>query len=920
MNPQYGKISFQKRLNKIQMKKRPNSSCINIHSNNTTLPNNRPYFNRLKSTHNYSQIIQPNSSILHKSMINNHTNNNNTVVSLKSGHYISSYTNKNFSKNNNPNLYKENIELQTKINLYKKEIDLLKSENNKRSEEILKRTRIIETANNNKYKSSNTVPKLKFQTTIIKLKDYYQKLKFNLLKAKENNLNLSNEIKTINVNELSDKNEKTFQNIKQIVNSFHNSQQSTFENNYIINDCISKKNIFCNNHICIEEIQKRIEEKKLNVIKLKKKLQKIKTKIETLNQTQKKITSYNESLKKQNTHLLNDKKLRQEFILQKPLYIKKITDYEQKIKSFQDDTLYNENEIKEMNEKCKKMNKEIYEEENPKKLDYKNIIHIEKKKEYGHEKILLLESLINESKRRQAEFIELLSYYEDYCEQKENYDKIQNEVELIEKNDKSGEEESEKQKIIENSKEDNENFNNNYYQLQDSSKSTPFQNNQKLEIDNNKSNIKKEEYDINKNKKVENNNQLKSSSERQKEEIIKKNNIKENHVNKEEIYINKDNKNEQKLSTKLKDSDKKNLSNKKEEQQKTSNTKDNKINEKKEEKKEAENMIKNKKSEQEVKKNINTIKGHKAFTLFLSIIYFSKRVSKEQFNTLISKYETYVDSPNFIQNLSRDFLKNLSLENENDIKFLSSILSNLLLNTFNNNQNIFLKNFVKYIIDDTKINFTDKEENSIWEKLMKIYIPKFNSIKQKLEATNSKTILYKNFKKILIDEKIYDKNNLESKRLLIYLLYILKKKSSLVDKKISILELSVEDIINFFTGLSELFDDKSEKDENNDSCISLTNEEFINTVQNFLKKLKEILNNKNISFKEFIGDKKNVAISNNKVYSVINLYKFLALLKENGYDLKDNLIISCFYREFCINENSEDMDVDKMEEELMNVK
>ena len=66
-------------------------------------------------------------------------------------------------------------------------------------------------------------------------------------------------------------------------------------------------------------------------------------------------------------------------------------------------------------------------------MDYDKLISIENNPfENMDQKIILLESLIKESKDRQNQFIEIFEYYDDYVQQKEKYDIINDEAKMIE--------------------------------------------------------------------------------------------------------------------------------------------------------------------------------------------------------------------------------------------------------------------------------------------------------------------------------------------------------------------------------------------------------------------------------------------------------------------------------------------------------
>ena len=66
-------------------------------------------------------------------------------------------------------------------------------------------------------------------------------------------------------------------------------------------------------------------------------------------------------------------------------------------------------------------------------MDYNKLINIENNPNDNiDQRIILLQSLIKESKDRQNEFIEIFEYYDDYVQQKEKYEIINDEAKMIE--------------------------------------------------------------------------------------------------------------------------------------------------------------------------------------------------------------------------------------------------------------------------------------------------------------------------------------------------------------------------------------------------------------------------------------------------------------------------------------------------------
>ena len=49
---------------------------------------------------------------------------------------------------------------------------------------------------------------------------------------------------------------------------------------------------------------------------------------------------------------------------------------------------------------------------------------------------------------------------------------------------------------------------------------------------------------------------------------------------------------------------------------------------------------------------------------------------------------------------------------------------------------------------------------------------------------------------------------------------------------------------------------------------------------------------------------------------IMDIYKFVESLKENGINLIDSLVISCIFNRYQINENSEDINISALQRDL----
>ena len=676
MNPQQGKISFKKRINKISQKKRPNSSCI-IRSGNYSISST--YISgdpTRKKNLNNSNLTQLNNSLIYNNTFLLPSKFNSINVSEN---YISTT---NLKNKNTKLLYEDSIKLKTKINKLKKELALAKSDNRKKEEEIKKREKAIENAKK-KLKEKNSFGDLKEENIIIKLKDNYQILKSKIKKQVEENNKLENEIKQLNINQLEMENFNNMMLLQDKINEYNNNLQSNINFNNELNlFCFNKKE-FINNHSYIKKMQKKLEEKSNKVNLMRENLEILKDKLNQIEENRKRIESYNESIKKYNEKLLIDKKKRDDFILKKPIILGKINEYEAKAKNYEEKNKKNENEIEKIDLERKKLTKQIKDSEISKPIDYDKLIYIEKNpNENINHKILLLESLIQESKDRQNQFIEIFLYYDDYVRQKENYELINNEAKLIEEKN-----------IFNNNLNSNNNFNSSsredlhYPQIQKNDEEN--EDNEKNEEDisssiNSNKNFNRENV-IKESKKGNLNNKKEENNENKEEEKLIENKKYKDDSEKKEIILSESKNDDNINNLKIKKKELKGLNEKSEENELIEEKKD--INEKKEininleinekEEKEEEKKDKEEKEEKEEKES--------------EIIYNNYDKENNEINKNNDIYEIHENSQ------LGDLKENNEIKNFNN----NEVNQNELNNKKNNEENFIEKE--------------EEEENSIYK-------------------------------------------------------------------------------------------------------------------------------------------------------------------------------------------------------------
>ena len=840
---EYDRLSFKKRISKISnTKRRPNSSFI-IPSTNYTI-------NSLYTKGEKSMSIR-------KSQETKYTQLNNSCF------YDINYYNKNklrynnnttksINNNNKDILYEDSIKLKTKINKLKKELSIMKSDNVKKTEEIKKRKRDIISAQTRE----KTYDNLKDENTISKLKDNYESLKYKIKIMKETNSKLINDLKSMNLFSQEKENTDNLFLLKNKILQYNNSLQQNLEfNNKIFFNYFNREEFFTN-HNYIENIQKQIEEKSKKIFLMKENLIQIKQRYNKIEQERKKLLSYNNSLEKRNEKLLIEKKTREDFILQKPIILGKINEYEKKIKGFEDLNRKNESEIAKLSNASKLILKQLKESQKSKPMDYDKLISIENNPfENMDQKIILLESLIKESKDRQNEFIEIFEYYDDYVQQKEKYDIINDEAKMIE----------EKNFL---------NINNN---------------------DNNENNLINDENNIINNENENNIENIEEDKSQEKEENI---------LNNSPSSINS--KYNEKFNENEKEEDKE-------------DTKENK-----------EEIIQHEIKEQEKEKEvINTVeeKKYKNFQFLLAIIFMNQGLKKEKIEKIISEEnsDTNEDNNNYLSNLSQKILNLIEDKNEKDIKTLTKIFKYQLEQNYSNDINTFKEKIIQDFLENNKFTLiqSEEDENLYLTKLIQLYGPSCNNLIEKLkllQKDEKKLISYKSLKKMIKEENLYDKKDQEKINIFNFFIFVLKKNSSFNDESTSISDFYIYDILNFLKGIIDILSGKKlESDEVNeeDDGLTITDEDFKKIMNKFLKELNEKMEEKKVDLEELLEEENIKEIEKDgKSLKVIDIYKFVEKLRENEINLGDSLVISCIFNRYQVNENSEDINIDALQNDL----
>ena len=852
-------LTFHKRISKLSSAKvRPNSS-FGIPSTNYTI-------NSLKGERSLS--MRKSREVSKYNQLN------------RSCFFIKNYNSKSQircnsaldKKRNSKILYEDSIKLKTKINKLRKELLIMKSDNVKKSEEIKKRKREIISCK----AREKTYDNLKEENIISKLKDNYEFLRNKTKKMKENNNKLLNDLKTRNLFFQEQENENNLILLKEKIIEYNNSLQQNSEfDNQIYYTHFNREEFFYN-HNYIESIQRQIDDKNKKIFLMRENLYQLKENFNKIEQERQKMLSYNKSLEKRNEKLLIEKKKREDFILQKPVILRKINEYEKKAKGIEDENRKNESEIEKLSNTNKMMIKQLKESQIPKPMDYNKIITIERNPNNNiDQRIVLLQSLIKESKDRQNEFIEIFEYYDDYVQQKEKYEIINDEAKMIEEKNILN---------MNNNQNIDDNKNNN---IDDSN----FEEKKNIEKDSGK----KEENNIN---------EINNLTNALKEKNIQKNIDEDKSQRKEKDMLNNS---PSSINSKNKEKFDENEN----------------VEEKSKESKEKINQREIKENEKE--KDNNKEKKYKTFQFLLSIIFLNQGLKKEEIEQIILEENSYINEDEYLSNLSKNILSLIDDKNEKDMETLQKIFKYQLKNNYSNDVDLFKAKIIPDFLEKNKFTLvqTEEDENQYLAKMIQIYGPCCNNLLEKLknfQKDETNLISYKDLKKILKEENIYSKNDKEKINIFKFFIFVLKKNSSFQDENASINDFFLPDIINFIKGITDIISGKKIESEDlneDDDGLTITDEEFKKILNNFLKDLNQKIEEKKIELNELLGEHNIREIEKDgKNMKIMDIYKFVETLKENGINLIDSLVISCIFNRYQINENSEDINISALQRDL----
>ena len=369
-------------------------------------------------------LLNTNKNFQNSKIVNyGHDNNNTRKINIKKSTQMFNYfydneksdinkeKNKlstNISNNNDETvehklLYEDIIKMKNKINRLNKELLFLKSTNRKKDDEIRELENYQEEAKYYFGKKDNNIfyKRLEMSKEIIKLKNKYESIKIKYQKQKEINEDLIKHIKLLNLAEINNINNE---NKKILLNKTEELATLKKENEELENKLINLdwvKNKYEQNHNFLLKIKLNINKKISKINKLKNNLQKLEEKYKKIKTKQNQILRRNLSIIGDNKKLLDYKKYREEYVIKQTEIEKQISIYEMKTRNLINDSNDKENII---NDYLQQNNTEWRENNQIIKFNYKPILE-ENPNEIKDKNVILYESLIQESKKKQNELI-----------------------------------------------------------------------------------------------------------------------------------------------------------------------------------------------------------------------------------------------------------------------------------------------------------------------------------------------------------------------------------------------------------------------------------------------------------------------------------------------------------------------------------
>ena len=934
------------KFNKIQKKlslKNSNKFHHNINEPTSFRKNKVIFSSQVKSFGDTSNIFSSSTLAINKRpniIFDNQLNNNKAIFSK--------------DKNVQRKLYEELMALKKKVNFLNAQIALEKSSKRKKDVQITTKTRQIKSYQSDIKMSKDITPvnidKLKNSNIISHLKKEFQTAKINLESKKNETKNMENFLKKAKPNILRQKNIALEQKLKNLLKEYKDLLELNTINSKKIAEMEGLHQIFVKNHEKIEGLRQRKENLEKNINFLQENINLMSEanykNEETLIKQNKNKMNYNRHIE----HLMKEKKTKEEILKMRMTYKQQINKLEEEEKEYRDKYSNNEKQIKDIKENIylieKMMKIDPYK---MKAFDYSKIKEMERNpNDIINSKILLLQSLINESNSNTKKYQEIInSYIYRFNELGFDYtqlDKPQNE-QNAENNNKDNNEEKKEGEENKDNKDNEQNQNGNI-------------NNNNNDKNNNE--IKEENEDIvnfknktedNKNENNEGNNEIENKKENANDNN-NNNDIKKDIVespNKENLVSFDKNKNDNNLNNDDNNNNKKSIDNiNPEEQQKDVNNEidielDNNQNSKndihnqktgeldalsfKEENKKDEqennnnknnlpninNLVKEKSDDNKLlpeNKNDNSL-SNEEFTEFTYILiknFESKKISEEtarQKIIMIPSTKDPLDDNKFIEQMSFNIMKSVHCDHAESLEKVKKWLVTLF-NLCSKDQKKVTENFLTLFNNITI--YTPDQEILLGKKVKKSFMNKKEEINKKYESYKDSYVTFDFMKKLIEEEKIIIKDE--------YVQYLFFEMKRFEDPSRSLYDLKMKNLYDI------LDNNENESKMDTESDIEITNEEYISIITGFGTQLLNYLERNHTDLRTVLGDiVQNLSGEDSaEKIEVVFIEPFVNRMKEIGIELNDEIKIYCLFSRYKLSDDYEIISVNLLEKELENFK
>ena len=847
-------------------------------------------------------------------------------------------------------LYDELMVLKKKVNFLNAQIALEKSSKRKKDVQISTKARQIKSYQSDIKMSKDIAPvnidKLKNSNIISHLKKEFQTAKLSLNAKRNETKNMEAFLKKAKPNILRQENLLLEQKLKEALKEYRELLELNAINSKKINEMEGLHEIFVKNHEKIEKLRQRKENLEKNINFLQENINLMNEanykNEETLMKQNKNKLNYNRHIE----HLMKEKKNKEEILKMKMTYKQQINKLEEEEKEFRDKYSNNERQIKDLKENIYLVEKMM--KIDPLKIktfDYSKIKEMEHNpNDVINSKILLLQSLINESNSNKKQYQEIINTYiyrfnelgYDYTQ----LDKPQNEQEKQNNNGekKEGEENQEDKKEEGNNNEnqnvnnENNNINNNInnkgnkeenediVNFNNKTENNKNENNKDGIIDNNNNNInnadspglKKESPEnidkdnlvsFDKNKNTNNNNINNNTQDLKSQE--EKTGTNNNNISPEE------NKNEKNDIHSLKTDDIKESGTIQED--KKNELKSNSLENKDIKLQNPNDLMKEKLDSKKLlleNKNANVLTNEEftEFTYILIKNFESKKIGEEtarQKIIMIPSTKDPLDDNKFIEQMSFNIMKSVHCDHKDSLEKVKKWLVTLFI-LCSNDQKKVTENFLTLFGNITI--YTPEQEILLSKKVKKSFINKKEEIYKKYTSYKDTFVNFEFMKKLIEDEKVAIKDE--------YVQYLFYEMKRFEDPSKSLYDLKTK---NFFDILDN---NENESKMDTESDIEITNEEYVSIITEFGKQLLNYLEKNHTDLRTVLGDiVQNLSgeDSTEKI-EVVFIEPFVNRMKEIGIELNDEIKIYCIFSRYKLSDEYEIISVNLLEKELENFK